>query len=688
MMIVIGAIATGCSSDNTNTSKDDSSTSELSKSNIEKQLNLRNNDFVQWTYNADSDTWTMGIVSAVAKPVIEQEEGVSVCIPAMYVSGIDTNKDGVVDVVAGDTADTVVGHIVIDEKGEIENANGQVYSSYTAPLILSVGSNGYDSVTNTLASSEYAKDGYINVSCGNRGGKDSIENEEGKTVYVGDSPAALVDLKAAARFVKFNVDLGNLPGDSSKLIVTGSTDGGSYATLLAASGNSKDFYPYLAELGAAGVYSDGKGGFLTGVTVNESNQVLSDGVWGCIAYGAPTPALEGDMAQAFEYNLDSSYSYISGFQDKLAEQLSDEYMNYINRKDLSVDEATIGLDIDGNGKTAGVVELKMEYDKDKYADTNGYGGTYVNLYHAKFESALQRYLDNLDYAQGWTWFDESGKALSDEDVASMTHEDRVKAFLSGRYFAPGLDVDSTDNAEKANDNNGTSKKNGHDSADSSSYVNFDEMLSDYESDLVAIQKGDEYGNDVTHLYDPLEYIGKEGVSKPTWIRIVMGASDGSIPLMSSLNLQLAWFDAGADTKVEWQWNCSDTPSEVFGDSFAFYVDEMFGYYVKGANLLMKADKVSQTENGDAEKANGQNISEWAKVDDKGQVSFSLKDGIAYRNAHAYKPVPGFDMTNYGAENYIFGDDEKDARHWDAYLVDTLKESKSDFAKLFNSSANK
>ena len=103
---------------------------------------------------------------------------------------------------------------------------------------------------------------------------------------------------------------------------------------------------------------------------------------------------------------------------------------------------------------------------------------------------------------------------------------------------------------------------------------------------------------------------------------------------------------------------------------------------------MKADKVSQTENGDAEKANGQNISEWAKVDDKGQVSFSLKDGIAYRNAHAYKPVPGFDMTNYGAENYIFGDDEKDARHWDAYLVDTLKESKSDFAKLFNSSANK
>ena len=42
-------------------------------------------------------------------------------------------------------------------------------------------------------------------------------------------------------------------------------------------------------------------------------------------------------------------------------------------------------------------------------------------------------MDNLAYAEGWTWFNAEGDALSDEEVAAMTDADRAEAFIEGRY---------------------------------------------------------------------------------------------------------------------------------------------------------------------------------------------------------------------------------------------------------------
>ena len=39
----------------------------------------------------------------------------------------------------------------------------------------------------------------------------------------------------------------------------------------------------------------------------------------------------------------------------------------------------------------------------------------------------------MDYADGWTWFDSDGNALSDESVSQMTTEEKAQAFLEGRY---------------------------------------------------------------------------------------------------------------------------------------------------------------------------------------------------------------------------------------------------------------
>ena len=165
------------------------------KAAIEAALNLKNMD-QEWTYSAESDAWTLSVVTAVTKPVIAEEEGVSVCVPGAYVTGIDTDGDGAADVTAQTAADAVKGGLVIDYTATVTSANGQTYTAATAPVILNTGAAGYGNSASTAAATTYASEGYINVACGNRGKQDSFTNEAGETVYTGDAPSCLVDRKS------------------------------------------------------------------------------------------------------------------------------------------------------------------------------------------------------------------------------------------------------------------------------------------------------------------------------------------------------------------------------------------------------------------------------------------------------------------------------------------------------------
>lgn len=168
-------------------------------------------------------------------------------------------------------------------------------------------------------------------------------------------------------------------------------------------------------------------------TIEADGTEISDGVWGCVAYSAITSLQEADMAMAFEHYLDTDYEFNTDFQKKMAEYLSQEYMDYINDQNLSVSEAAVDIDLNEDGDKEDVADLTIEYDAEKYADTNGYGGTYLTFYLKEFEKSLEWYLENLDYADDWTWFDSDGNALSDEAVAEMTTEEKTQAFLEGRY---------------------------------------------------------------------------------------------------------------------------------------------------------------------------------------------------------------------------------------------------------------
>ena len=685
---------------------------------IEETLNLANNDDVTWAYSSDADAWVMSIVSAVAYPELPDQQGVSVCVPGAYVTGIDTDKDGSADVTAENYSDAVGGALVIDYEAQVTSTNGQVYTAATAPLVLNTGAAGYGSSTNTLAGTTYAADGYINIACGNRGKQDTAQDEDGNTRYTGDAPSCLADQKAAARFVKYNILLGNLPGCADYLVSTGGSGGGAHAAMFAATSNNPDFYDYQIEAGAVGVYRT-QDGYSTTVSINGTDTEISDGAWGCIAYSAITSLYEADMAMAFEYYMDEDYSFSTDFQAAMAQYLSQEYMDYINAQGLTVEESAVGFDLNGDGDTDDVIDLTIEYDEEKYPDTNGYGGTYTDLYLAEFISNLQWYLDSLSYAEDWTWFDEDGNALSDEETAAMTAEDQAAAFIEGRYAkgssgrggingGPGGGMGGThggpggdmaqggfqggerpeggfpggDSMTVGTPDAGTTQAAGS-STDSSNYSTYEEMVEAYAADIAEIEAGDDYGNNIVSLYNPLNYIGAEGTQSPTWTRILMGASEGDMSMLSSLNLQIAWLSSGVDADIAWQWDGGHVPSEILGDSFSLYVDEMYGKYVEGAVEVTKPEAEGITANGTATEATGIDLSSWVDYSDTSNVSFTLADAVSYRTAGASKAVPGFDVIDYGQEDYVFGSGTKDARHWDTWVLKVLEEHAEELSELFN-----
>lgn len=87
--------------------------------------------------------------------------------------------------------------------------------------------------------------GYVVVEPGARGR--TLQNAAGD--YYGVAPAAIVDLKAAVRYLKHNKNI--IPGNTDWIISSGTSAGGALSSLLGASGDSNFYADDLTALGAA-----------------------------------------------------------------------------------------------------------------------------------------------------------------------------------------------------------------------------------------------------------------------------------------------------------------------------------------------------------------------------------------------------------------------------------------------------
>ena len=108
------------------------------------------------------------------------------------------------------------------------------------------------------ASGRALKEGYVVVIPGSRGRNSTITAtrndkkkgiKKGQTIYTGRAPAAILDLKAAIRYLRHFDDV--MLGDAERIITDGTSAGGAMSSLMGATGNNPAYEPMLKVMGAA-----------------------------------------------------------------------------------------------------------------------------------------------------------------------------------------------------------------------------------------------------------------------------------------------------------------------------------------------------------------------------------------------------------------------------------------------------
>ena len=74
-------------------------------------------------------------------------------------------------------------------------------------------------------------------------GRNSVATGQGSRRFDGKAPAAILDLKAAVRYIRAND--GRIPGDAERIVTDGTSAGGALSALLGATGNHPDYAPAL-----------------------------------------------------------------------------------------------------------------------------------------------------------------------------------------------------------------------------------------------------------------------------------------------------------------------------------------------------------------------------------------------------------------------------------------------------------
>ena len=87
------------------------------------------------------------------------------------------------------------------------------------------------------------KAGYVFIDVANR--SRNLLGADGS--YPGKSPAAVVDAKAAVRYLRLNDTA--MPGSAERIVVNGTSGGGALSSILGAAGNRPEYLPYLAQIG-------------------------------------------------------------------------------------------------------------------------------------------------------------------------------------------------------------------------------------------------------------------------------------------------------------------------------------------------------------------------------------------------------------------------------------------------------
>lgn len=183
----------------------------------------------------------------VARPVDLAYQSLNISVP-VEINGVAINATNApilfANSVGGYMPSSVVDATGVGEAGMRGPTGGTPPTG--VPATAASGSNAMLSQGKKISNAQRAlAAGYVVVEPGARGR--TLVDASG--TYYGTAPAAIVDLKAAVRWLRHNA--GKVPGNTEWIVSSGTSAGGALSTLLGATGDLPQYLPYLSALGAA-----------------------------------------------------------------------------------------------------------------------------------------------------------------------------------------------------------------------------------------------------------------------------------------------------------------------------------------------------------------------------------------------------------------------------------------------------
>ncbi|MGW0653978.1 subtype B tannase, partial [Streptomyces umbrinus] len=354
--------------------------------------------------------------------------------------------------------------------------------------------------------------GYVVVEPGARGR--TLVDSDG--TYYGTAPAAIVDLKAAVRYVRANK--GRIPGNTDRIVSSGTSAGGALSALLGASGESPLYDKYLKELGAA----------------DASDAIFASGDW------CPITDLEhADMA--YEWNWGANKLSSGSLVDRtVSKELSTAFADY---------QASLKLKAKGFGTVTArnldeyLVKTYLEPSATKYLG-------------ALSDSARATYLAANTFI---TW---SGGRATFSWADFLTHVGARKK------DTPAFDAFDLSSGENNLFGTGTTKAR-----------HFTLYSLRHEGSASARLPGDLPGK--IDLMNPMHFIAKRNParSKHWWIRVGTKDSDTSLTVVGNLALSLE--NLGDDVDAFMYWDGAHGSNEDPAD-FMAWIAKVTGYKKRSA----------------------------------------------------------------------------------------------------------
>ena len=172
------------------------------------------------------------------------------------------------------------------------------------------------------------KEGYVVVIPGTRGRNSSIVADKayakahkgvkkGQTVYTGRAPKAILDLKAAIRYLR-HFDK-QMPGDAELIITDGTSAGGAMSALMGATGNNPEYAEMLKAMGAADERDD---------------------VFASVCYCPIIDLEHADMAYEWLFQQTDSRQSLDDTHRQYTKELADLFPAYLNSLNLKQPDGT------------------------------------------------------------------------------------------------------------------------------------------------------------------------------------------------------------------------------------------------------------------------------------------------------------------------------------------------------------